>query len=177
MRLLPLLTALVIISFIDRSSVAFASLQVRTRYITTQQATGAPPPHRMPRPPCDAATGTQMTRQLGLSASQHALGAGAFSLSYAVGQLPSAFALRRWGGPAWLGTTAAAWGCAAAACAASAGAVSFVLLRLLLGLAEPGGLPGVWAYMSTVYPPGRTALPFAVLEAGMTASSQVRLLL
>jgi hypothetical protein len=50
------------------------------------------------------------------------------------------------------------------------GPVSFVLLRLLLGLAESGALPGVWYYVSQFYPADKTTLPYSLIETGITVS-------
>jgi ACS family tartrate transporter-like MFS transporter len=52
--------------------------------------------------------------------------------------------LARFGGPAWLAFISITWGVAASCMALVRGPVSFVLLRMLLGLAESGGLPGTW---------------------------------
>jgi hypothetical protein len=46
------------------------------------------------------------------------------------------------GGPVLLGAIAIAWGVAAAAQAAISGRTSFLLVRLFLGLAEAGTVPG-----------------------------------
>jgi MFS family permease len=53
------------------------------------------------------------------------------------------------------------------------GPVSFVLLRLLLGLAESGALPGVWYYVSQFYPADKTTLPYSLIETGITVSQVV----
>lgn len=50
------------------------------------------------------------------------------------------------------------------------GPVSFVLLRLILGLAESGAIPGVWYYVSLFYPANKTTLPYSLIETGITVS-------
>jgi MFS family permease len=60
--------------------------------------------------------------------------------------------------------------CASQAFALVRGPVSFVLLRLLLGLAESGALPGVWYYVSQFYPADKTTLPYSLIETGITVS-------
>lgn len=50
------------------------------------------------------------------------------------------------------------------------GPVSFVLLRMLLGLAESGALPGTWYYVSCWYAANRTTMPYTVIETGITVS-------
>jgi MFS family permease len=78
-------------------------------------------------------------------------------------------AQRRLGGPAWLACISIAWGAAAAACALVRGPASFVGLRLLLGLAESGALPGTWFYISCWYPADRTTIPYTIVETGARA--------
>lgn len=50
----------------------------------------------------------------------------------------------RFGGPAWLAFICVTWGAAASCMAFVRGPTSFVLLRMLLGLAESGAFPGTW---------------------------------
>ncbi|KAF6260770.1 major facilitator superfamily domain-containing protein [Scenedesmus sp. NREL 46B-D3] len=106
----------------------------------------------------------QLSQDLNLSSTIYGLGSGAFFLAYALGQLPSNFLLLRFGGPAWLSAITVVWGMAASAFALVRGPVSFVLLRMLLGLAESGALPGVWYYVSQFYPADRTTLPYSLIE-------------
>ncbi|WIA15939.1 hypothetical protein OEZ85_012682 [Tetradesmus obliquus] len=115
----------------------------------------------------------QLSRDLGLSSTVYGLGSGAFFLAYAAGQLPANLLLLRFGGPAWLAAITVVWGLAASAFALVCGPVSFVLLRLLLGLAESGALPGVWYYVSQFYPADKTTLPYSLIETGITVSQVV----
>eukprot|EP00878_Enallax_costatus_P029380 GHUV01031852.1.p1 GENE.GHUV01031852.1~~GHUV01031852.1.p1 ORF type:complete len:127 (+),score=21.13 GHUV01031852.1:265-645(+) len=86
------------------------------------------------------------------------------------GQIPSNLLLMRLGGPVWLAAITVAWGAVASAFALVKGPVSFMLLRLLLGLAESGSLPGTWYYISLFYPPHRTTVPYSLIETGITVS-------
>lgn len=84
-----------------------------------------------------------------------------------------AAALCRFGAPAWLAAICVAWGVAAACMALVRGPVSFVLIRMVLGLAESGAFPGIWYYISCWYAPDRTTLPFSIIETGITVSQVV----
>lgn len=84
-----------------------------------------------------------------------------------------AAALRRFGAPAWLAAICVAWGVAAGCMALVRGPVSFVLIRMVLGLAESGAFPGVWYYISCWYAPDRTTLPYSIIETGITVSQVV----
>eukprot|EP00879_Flechtneria_rotunda_P014143 GHRR01014775.1.p1 GENE.GHRR01014775.1~~GHRR01014775.1.p1 ORF type:complete len:274 (+),score=79.82 GHRR01014775.1:510-1331(+) len=137
-RLLPPLLMLVMVSYIDRTNLSFASIQ--------------------------------LSEDLKLSSTLYGLGSGAFFLAYAVGQIPSNYLLLRFGGPTWLAAISLAWGAAASAFALVRGPISFVLLRLLLGLAESGAVPGTWYYISQFYPPDRTTVPYSLIETGITVS-------
>jgi ACS family tartrate transporter-like MFS transporter len=100
----------------------------------------------------------------------YGFGSGAFFLAYALGQIPSNLLLLRYDGPSWLAAITVAWGVAAAAFATVTGPVSFVMLRLLLGLCESGALPGTWYYISLFYPANKTTIPYSLIETGITVS-------
>ena len=95
----------------------------------------------------------QLNRDLRLSCSTYGLGAGLFFLSYAVFQVPSSVILSAIGAPLWLGITVVVWGCVAASFAGVHGAAMFLVLRLLLGMAESGTFPGIWAHLARFYSP------------------------
>jgi hypothetical protein len=61
---------------------------------------------------------------------------------FAAPQVPGNILFLYTGGPILLGVIAIAWGVAAAAQAAISSRTSFLLVRLFLGLAEAGTVPG-----------------------------------
>lgn len=93
-----------------------------------------------------------MNRNLGLTPTQFGWGAGLFFVSYACCEVPSNFALRRFGARRWLGRIMITWGLLAAATAFVQGANSFYAFRFLLGAAEAGFFPGVVTYLSFWFP-------------------------
>jgi ACS family tartrate transporter-like MFS transporter len=119
-RLLPLLFALFIASFLDRTNLGVASLQ--------------------------------MNRDLALSATAYAFGAGVFYFGYALFEVPSNLILARVGARVWIARIAITWGIAASAMIFVRGTSSFYALRFLLGLAEAGFFPGIVWYLGRWFP-------------------------
>jgi MFS family permease len=58
--------------------------------------------------------------------------------------VPSNLALHRFGAPFWMALIVCAWGLTAIAFAGVRGVAQFYVLRLLLGAAEAGTMPGMW---------------------------------
>lgn len=119
-RLLPLLFMLFIASFLDRTNLGVASLQ--------------------------------MNRDLALSATAYAFGAGVFYFGYALFEVPSNLILARVGARVWIARIAITWGIAASAMIFVRGTTSFYSLRFLLGLAEAGFFPGIVWYLGRWFP-------------------------
>ncbi|WIA18822.1 hypothetical protein OEZ85_003503 [Tetradesmus obliquus] len=111
-----------------------------------------------------------LTAEIGLSPQDYGLGAGIFFLSYSLFQVPCNILFLFAGGPVLLGVIAIAWGVAAAAQAAINGRTSFLLVRLFLGVAEAGTVPGIWAYLAHMYPTSHLTLPTTYYMAGITAA-------
>jgi MFS family permease len=113
-----------------------------------------------------------MNRDLGLSSSAYAFGAGIFFLTYFVFEIPSNLLLERFGARAWIARIMFTWGILSAANAFVAGATSLYVVRALLGAAEAGFFPGIIFYLTLWFPEvyrarivGRfmTALPLATV--------------
>lgn len=95
------------------------------------------------------------------------LGAAAFTASYTALQVPSNLVLQRVGAKAWLPAITAAWGAVSVASAAIRGPASFLALRALLGAAEAGCFPAMWAVCGEYYPPGFITFAYAAIEAAI----------
>lgn len=93
-----------------------------------------------------------MNKALGLSATAYGLGAGAFFWSYVLFQVPANMVLTRLGARRWLMMIMILWGVCSAGAALVTGAVSFVIARFLLGIAEAGFFPGVAFIMTRWFP-------------------------
>jgi MFS family permease len=87
--------------------------------------------------------GLQMREDLGFSATVFGLGSGLFFITYTLFGIPSNLLLVKYGSRRWLALLLCLFGPITAATALVRGPHSFYLLRLLLGAAEAGFVPGV----------------------------------
>jgi sugar phosphate permease len=81
-----------------------------------------------------------------------AIGAGIFFIGYALFEIPSNLILHRVGARIWLSRIMVTWGIASAMMMLIHGALSFYLLRFLVGLAEAGFSPGIILYATYWFP-------------------------
>src|ERR1700761_477974 len=93
-----------------------------------------------------------MNTQLGLTASEYGLAAGAFFWSYVLFQFPANLMLARVGARVWISIIMAMWGVCSTGTAFVTGETSFVAVRFLLGIAEAGFFPGVAYFMTCWFP-------------------------
>jgi ACS family 4-hydroxyphenylacetate permease-like MFS transporter len=93
-----------------------------------------------------------MNRDLGLSASVFGIAVSVFSVGYMLFEIPSDLILARVGARTWLSRIVFTWGLLACGCALVVGATSLITLRMLLGIAEAGFLPGLLLYMTYWFP-------------------------
>ncbi len=89
-----------------------------------------------------------MNHDLGMTATAYGLGVALFFVGYVILEIPSNYMLYRVGARKWLARIAITWGLAAAAHALIASPGSFAAMRILLGIAEAGLLPGILFYIS-----------------------------
>jgi ACS family tartrate transporter-like MFS transporter len=94
----------------------------------------------------------QMKDQLGFNDEIYGFGAGIFFLGYFLFQVPSSFALRKYGARRWIAVLMLLWGAISASTLFVHSAPSFFVLRFLLGAAEAGFFPGVIYYLRTWFP-------------------------
>ena len=185
-RILPLLGLLSTLNYLDRANLAYAS-----REIGTCQGKLQLPPSGLSlwcsRCPFIAAAclrlsttplhssrpAVSLNKDLGFSTRTYGLGTGLFFLSYALLQVPANMMLARVGGGRWLATICLAWGIVASCFAAIQSEASFLVLRFFLGVAESGAIPGMYYYVSLLFPPDRTAVPLTCILIGV-AAAQVR---
>ena len=126
----------------------------------------------------------QMNRDIGLSQAAFGFGAGVFFWGYVAFEVPSNLILARMGARLWLGRIMISWGIISVSFMFVQGAWSFYVLRLLLGVAEAGFLPGVIFYL-TQWLPARertatvatigSALPVAGILGGPIAGALLSL--
>jgi len=94
----------------------------------------------------------QMLSSLGLSETAYGLGASLFFIGYLFFEVPSNFALYKFGARRWLARIMLTWGIITLLLALTSSATMFYTLRFLLGAAEAGLYPGVIYYLSGWFP-------------------------
>ena len=103
----------------------------------------------------------QMNRDLHFSATAYGFGAGIFFLGYALFEVPSNLILARVGARRWIARIAITWGLVASAMIVVRTPMQFYALRVLLGVAEAGFLPGIIYYLSLWFPARERAVATA----------------
>src|SRR5262245_45988231 len=93
-----------------------------------------------------------MNRDLGLTPTTFGAANTVFYLGYMVFEVPSNLLLARFGARVWLARIMITWGIASTATAFAGGAISLYVLRLLVGIAEAGFVPGVLLYLTYWFP-------------------------
>jgi MFS transporter, ACS family, tartrate transporter len=93
-----------------------------------------------------------MNAELGISASAYGLGAGIFFVAYFLFEVPSNFALKRFGARVWIARIMVTWGLISMGMAFIVGPKSFYVMRFLLGVAEAGFFPGMVFYLTYWFP-------------------------
>src|ERR1700731_912231 len=96
--------------------------------------------------------GASMSKDLGLSAGVFGGAAGIFFIAYFFFEVPSNMALDRFGARVWIARIMLTWGLVAGAQAFVTGEYSLKVMRLLLGVAEAGFLPGIIFFLTLWFP-------------------------
>jgi ACS family tartrate transporter-like MFS transporter len=115
----------------------------------------------------------QMNADLGFSAAVYGLGAGIFFAAYALCEVPSNLILARVGARRWIARIMVTWGILSVAMMFVEGKWSFYTLRVLLGVAEAGFLPGVLFYLSQWFPSQERARAVSWFLLGIPRSSVI----
>jgi ACS family tartrate transporter-like MFS transporter len=85
----------------------------------------------------------QMNADIGLTAAAYGLSSTAFYVGYCLFEVPSNVILDKVGARIWIARIMITWGLCSGATAFATGPISFLTIRLLLGLAEAGLFPGI----------------------------------
>jgi MFS transporter, ACS family, 4-hydroxyphenylacetate permease len=93
-----------------------------------------------------------MNKELGLSPTMFGMANTIFYLGYLLCEVPSNLLLARFGARRWLGRIMITWGIASSATMFATGPYSLYAIRLLVGIAEAGFLPGVLLYLTYWFP-------------------------
>lgn len=112
----------------------------------------------------------QMNHDLVFGPGVFGLAAGIFFVTYTLFEVPSTLVQARVGARLWLARIMISWGLVASAMMFVQGPTSFYVLRLLLGLAEAGFVPGVTFYLSQWFPERERARAIAIFALGIPIS-------
>ncbi len=93
-----------------------------------------------------------MNQELGLSRTMFGFANTIFYVGYVLCEIPSNLLLVRYGAHRWIPRIMITWGLASAATMFAVGPNSLYALRLLVGIAEAGFLPGVLLYLTFWFP-------------------------
>jgi MFS family permease len=93
-----------------------------------------------------------MKEDIGLTSAVYGLGAGVFFLAYFLFEVPSNVLLEKFGARRWIARIMVTWGIVAGLMAFIQTPEHFVILRVLLGIAEAGFFPGVVFYLTLWFP-------------------------
>lgn len=114
-----------------------------------------------------------LTRDLGMSGREFGFASGIFFIGYLLLEIPSNFALHRFGARKWLARIVVSWGIVASLFAFVPNAPSLVTLRFVLGIAEAGFFPGVVLYLTYWFPARVRTRYLAIYLAAVPLSSAV----
>lgn len=110
---------------------------------------------------------TTMSSDLGLSGAAYGLGAGLFFVGYVLFEVPSNVVLHRVGARRWLARIMVSWGAVSGLMAFVQDETQFYVVRILLGIAEAGFVPGVIYLLTIWFPSGVRARMVACFIAAI----------
>ncbi|MBS9428698.1 4-hydroxyphenylacetate permease [Photorhabdus akhurstii] len=96
--------------------------------------------------------GLTMGKDLGLNATMFGLAATLFYATYVIFGIPSNIMLSIVGARRWIATIMVFWGISSTATMFAAGPTSLYILRMLVGIAEAGFVPGILLYLTYWFP-------------------------
>jgi len=114
-----------------------------------------------------------MNEEVGISEAVYGLGAGIFFLGYFIFEVPSNVLLHRFGARRWIARIMVTWGFVALLMAFLQTPEHFLILRVLLGIAEAGFYPGIIFYLSLWYPARYRARMIAIFYLGIPISNVI----
>ncbi|PLZ00765.1 MFS transporter [Burkholderia sp. WAC0059] len=115
----------------------------------------------------------QMTSDLHFSDAVYGFGAGIFFVGYFLLEVPSNMILHRIGARRWISRIMLTWGVLSCATIFIRTPMQFYVMRLLLGFAEAGFIPGAIYYMSQWYPAARRSRAWGVFYVALASSGMV----
>ena len=126
----------------------------------------------------------ELQRDLGLSATEYGVGAGLFFLGYCLFEIPSNLILERVGARRWIARIMIGWGLVSMATMFISDVWSFMIARVVLGIAEAGFFPGMVLYLTYWIPAAEraranalfmTAAPVSVIVGAPVSEALLKL--
>jgi D-galactonate transporter len=115
----------------------------------------------------------QMQQALQISDSVYGLGAGIFFLGYFIFEIPSNVMLHRVGAGRWIARIMVSWAVLSAAMVFVNSALSFYIVRFLLGVAEAGFFPGIILYLTYWFPAARRGRATSLFLAAVAVAGLI----
>lgn len=109
----------------------------------------------------------QFCTAINLSYSAYGTGASLFYITFILFSLPNCIILEKVGAPLWLGFLSFFWGITAAAMAFIKNEIQYYIIRLILGMAEAGALPGTFHYISFMYPDNYSTYVYGIIVSAL----------
>jgi D-galactonate transporter len=115
----------------------------------------------------------QMLQALNLSEAVYGLGASIFFIGYFIFEIPSNMMLHRVGAGRWIARIMVSWAVLSAAMMFVNSALSFYIVRFLLGVAEAGFFPGIILYLTYWFPAARRGRATSLFLAAVAVAGLV----
>lgn len=115
----------------------------------------------------------RMLSDLGMSEAAYGFGTGLFFLGYILCEIPSNLLLVKFGARNWIARILVTWGVCSGLMMLVNTTSQFYCLRVLLGIAEAGFMPGVLYYLALWFPPQYRSKVTAAFMAGIPLASVI----
>ena len=115
----------------------------------------------------------QMQQALQFSDSVYGFGAGIFFIGYFIFEIPSNVVLHRVGAGRWIARIMVSWSILSAGMMFVNSALSFYIVRFLLGVAEAGFFPGIILYLTYWFPAARRGRATSLFLAAIAVAGLV----
>ena len=115
----------------------------------------------------------QMQQALQFSDSVYGFGAGIFFIGYFIFEIPSNVMLHRVGAGRWIARIMVSWAVLSAGMMFVNSAISFYVVRFLLGVAEAGFFPGIILYLTYWFPAARRGRATSLFLAAIAVAGLV----
>ncbi|HEY4067122.1 MAG TPA: MFS transporter, partial [Burkholderiaceae bacterium] len=93
-----------------------------------------------------------MNKDLGMTQAQFGIASGIFFIGYLIFEIPSNYALAKFGGRVWLARIMISWGVISVAAGFVRNFSDLAIVRTVLGIAEAGSFPGMLYFIALWFP-------------------------